>query len=169
MLKISHKKFCKSFLVMISITYSKGYYMFLAWNWLNFYPRIKNLGVENRNRLTNIKFLHFYKKRLLRGFFDLASYSANFFEIFNSYKLSLLWVLDRKNFEFLLAFTECFKKLHFFFLIFFNFLWLLLQFLRILGKIASLWSKPLIFKLRNYSKCVKIATELKEKWKRYDF
>jgi hypothetical protein len=36
------EKFCKSFLVMISIFYSGSYYEFLARNWLNIHPRIKN-------------------------------------------------------------------------------------------------------------------------------
>jgi hypothetical protein len=40
--KNSLEKFCKSFLVMISMTYSKVYYAFPALNWLNFHPRIKN-------------------------------------------------------------------------------------------------------------------------------
>jgi hypothetical protein len=42
MLKISLEKFCKSFLVMILMVYSEGYYEFLARNWLNIHPRIKN-------------------------------------------------------------------------------------------------------------------------------
>jgi hypothetical protein len=40
--KISHDEFCKSFLVMILMVYSEGYYEFLARNWLNIHPRIKN-------------------------------------------------------------------------------------------------------------------------------
>jgi hypothetical protein len=40
--KISHEEFCKSFLVMILMVYSEGYYEFLAQNWLNIHPRIKN-------------------------------------------------------------------------------------------------------------------------------
>jgi hypothetical protein len=40
--KISHEEFCKSFLVMILMVYSGGYYEFLARNWLNNHPMIKN-------------------------------------------------------------------------------------------------------------------------------
>jgi hypothetical protein len=40
--KISHEEFRKSFLVMILMVYSEGYYEFLARNWQNIHPRIKN-------------------------------------------------------------------------------------------------------------------------------
>jgi hypothetical protein len=40
--KISHNDFCKSFLVMILVVYSEGYYEFLARNLLNIHPSIKN-------------------------------------------------------------------------------------------------------------------------------
>jgi hypothetical protein len=41
-LKISHEDYCKLFLVMISMNYSKGYYKFLARNELNFNSSLKN-------------------------------------------------------------------------------------------------------------------------------
>jgi hypothetical protein len=40
--KIGHEEFCKSFLVMILMVYSEGNYEFLARNWLNIHPIIKN-------------------------------------------------------------------------------------------------------------------------------